>query len=362
MPIVSVELNGSSCRTYLLYHAVSREAILIDPLLDRVGEYVKAIEQTKLQLVYIIDTHTHADHLSGGTILKEHTGCDYVMYNTSNVSGVSLHLHEGLLCRLGRDYVNVRIYHTPGHTKDSVSIVLPDRIFVGDLLFLDEGGAGRLDLPGGDIEEHWDSLQRILGLSDQLVVYPAHDYRGCTPSTIAVQKIRNQYLASRTREEYVAFAKGLRYGPAEWMKRVLQLNEECSETAMRAFVMPNAGNACENVCEVSVAQDVAAPQISAQELQSRCQSAYAPVLLDVREDGELIGDLPAFVGSIHIPVGEVIDRVHEIIVHKAKPIVVVCRSGKRAMRAAGMLVQWGFTHVSVLSGGMLAWRDAGFPF
>ncbi len=356
MSIVSIEMNGRSCRTYLLYHEVSREAILIDPLMNRVQEYVRVIEQTKLELTHIIDTHTHADHLSGGTILKEHTGCDYVMYNSSKVSGVSWSLYEGLLCRLGRDHVNVRIYHTPGHTKDSVSIVLPDRMFVGDLLFLDEGGAGRLDLPGGDIEEHWDSLQRILGLPDHLVIYPAHDYRNCAPSTIAVQKTRNQYLQPRTREEYVAFAKGLRYGPAEWMKRVLQLNEECCEMRMRAFVMPNTGNACENVCESVV--DVSMPRVSVADFYAQYKSSACPVVLDVRETDELIGDLPALPGIIHIPVGQIEERIQELDAHREKPIVVICRSGKRALRAASFLAHVGFGDVSVLSGGMLAWRDA----
>ncbi|MDP3779360.1 MAG: MBL fold metallo-hydrolase [bacterium] len=359
MSIVSVELNGRSCRTYLLYDDVSREAILIDPVIDLVEEYIKTIDQTKMALTHIVDTHTHADHLSGGSILKQHTGCDYVMYQSSNVSGVSWRLQEGTFCRLGRD--RVIIYHTPGHTKDSVSLVLPDRVFVGDLLFLDEGGAGRLDLPGGNVEEHWDSLQRILGLSDHLVVYPAHDYRGCSPSTIAVQKMRNQYLQSRTREEYVAFAKTLRYGPAEWMRQVLQLNEECSEMRMRAYVMPNVGNACENVCESSAANSISIPHISVVDFYAQYESSVRPVLLDVREADELVGDLPALSGIIHIPVGSLERRIQELDLHREELVVVICRSGKRALRAASLLTQAGFSNVSVLSGGMLAWVESGLP-
>lgn len=361
MSIICVELNGRSCRTYLAYDEMSREAIVIDPVIDLVEEYIKTIDQTKLLLTHVIDTHTHADHVSGGMILKEQIGCDYVMHRSSKVSGISWWLHQGICCYLGGE--SVHVMHTPGHTKDSMSLVLSDRVFVGDLLFLDEGGAGRLDLPGGDPGEHWDSLQRILGLPEHLVISPAHDYRNCTPSSIAVQKTRNQFLWPRTREQYMAFAKTLRYGPAEWMKDVLRLNEECSEIKMRAYNVPSAGNACENVCESNVVTGAECPsafipQISTEMFRAQLTCLTPPVLLDVRESDELMGDLPALPGIIHIPVGDVSQRMQELDEYKEKQIVVICRSGLRALRAALMLQDSGFEHVAVLAGGMLAWEDA----
>ena len=362
MNIIYKELNGRSCRTYLVYDDVSRDAILIDPIFGLVDHYLNVLEQMDLLLMYAIDTHTHADHLSGSGLLKEETGCCYLMHRSSNVSCVTSLVDE-CKCRLGS--IPMHILHTPGHTKDSISLIFPNRIFVGDLLFLDEGGAGRLDLPGGDAGEHWDSLQRILGLPDHLIAYPAHDYRNRSASSIAVQKMRNQYLRPRTKDEYLAFAKTLHYGPAEWMKDVLQLNEECQTAALRAYIVPNAGNACENVCEgfaadpVSPLDSVPAMHISVQEFDAQLQSEHVPILLDVREAHELISELPALPGIIHIPVGEIAQRIHELISRKEESIVVICRSGTRALRAASTLIDWGFKHVCVLSGGMLAWEAAG---
>lgn len=357
MDITYDVLNDSSCRTYLIHDEKSDEAILVDPVMDFVDSYVWHMDLAGLTLTHVIDTHMHADHISGSMALKQRTGCEYVMHRSSKVSGVTWRLDEGMH-RLSD--IPLGVMHTPGHTKDSLCLVFPDRVFVGDLLFLDSGGAGRLDLPGGDVGEHWDSLQRILGLPERLIVYPAHDYRNCVPSSIGVQKTRNTFLTPRTKDEYIAFAKALGYGPAEWMRDVLRLNEACCLADLRAYVPPQLGNCCESVCEGSITTDSVStensvPYILAQELHTRCQSSFIPILVDVRESDELIGDLQAIQGIIHIPVGQIAERIDELVMHKQEPIVMVCRSGKRALRAALILTQAGFTNVSVLEGGMLAW-------
>lgn len=357
MNIVYEELNGRSCRTYLIHDEKSCEAILVDPVNDFVDSYLWHIDLAGLTLTHVFDTHTHADHISGSTALRERIGCEYVMHRSSKVAGVTWRLDEGMH-RLGS--IPLGVMHTPGHTKDSVSLIFPDRIFVGDLLFLEGGGAGRLDLPGGDAGDHWDSLQRILGLPERLIVYPAHDYRNCEPSDIGVQKSRNIFLAPRTKNAYLAFAKTLGYGPAEWMRDVLRLNEACCLADLYAYIPPRSENCCENVCESSGSIDDTAvensvPHISAQELRARCQIPFAQILVDVRESDELVGDLPALLGIIHIPVGQMRDRIDELTAYKKKSIVMICRSGKRALQAALVLTQAGFTDVCVLEGGMLAW-------
>jgi len=356
MDITYEVLNDSSCRTYLIHDEKSDEAILIDPIMDFADYYIRHLNLGGLTLTHVIDTHTHADHISGSTALKERIGCEYVMHRSSRVSGVTWRLDEGMH-RIGD--IPLGVMHTPGHTKDSISLVLPDRVFVGDCLFLNEGGAGRLDLPGGDAGEHWDSLQRILGLPERLTVYPAHDYRGCLPSSIGMQKTRNVFLAPRTRDEYLAFAKGLGYGPAGWMHDVLRLNEACCLADLRAYVPPQLGNCCESVCESTgdAAHESSVAHISVEELHTRCLSSFAPILVDVREHDELIGDLPALLGIIHIPVGQISERIDELAIHKQKSIVVICRSGKRALRAALILTEMGFMDASVLTGGMLAWAE-----
>lgn len=357
MDIIYEELNGGSCRTYLIYDEKSEEAIIVDPVMDFADSYLLHLDLAGLALTYIIDTHTHADHISGSTALQYRTGCEYVMHRSSRVSGVTWRFDEGMH-RLGD--IPLGVMHTPGHTKDSICLVFPDRIFVGDLLFLDAGGAGRLDLPGGNAGEHWDSLQRILGLPERLIVYPSHDYRNCVPSSIGFQKTRNAFLVPRTRDEYLAFAKGLGYSPAEWMRDVLRLNEACCLSDLHAYVPPQSGNCCENVCESNaitdgVVAENSVPHILASELRARCQCSSAPILVDVRESDELVGDLRAMPGIIHIPVGQIADRIGELVAHKEKVIVMICRSGRRALQAALALMEAGFTNVSVLEGGMLAW-------
>lgn len=351
------QFDKRSCRGYVAYDDVSYKGVVIDPVIDCVDDYLEMFRQWGIQLTHVVDTHHHADHLSGGAMLKERTGCEYLMHRSSNVSAVTSYLDEGRCC-IGD--IPVQVMHTPGHTKDSITLILLDGlILVGDLLFLDEGGAGRLDLPGGDAGEHWDSLQRILGLPDDLIICPAHDYRNCSPSTIAVQKIRNQFLAPRTRDEYRAFTNKLRYGPAEWMKDVLRLNEECSLPAMLAYTPPSVANACENVCEggMPVDSSTSVPYISAQELNAQLASSFVPILLDVRENEELTSELAALPGIIHISVGRIGECMQELNAYREKPIVVICRSGVRAARVASALMEAGFPHVSVLSGGMLAWRE-----
>ena len=357
MDITYDVLNDSSCRTYIIYNEQSKEAIFIDPVMDFVDSSMRYLDLTGLTLTHVIDTHTHADHISGSTALKQRTGCEYVMHRSSKVAGITWRLDEGMH-RLGA--IPLGVVHTPGHTKDSISLILPDRVFVGDLLFLDAGGAGRLDLPGGDVGEHWDSLQRILGLPERLIVYPAHDYRNCVPSSIGMQKMRNTFLAARTKDEYLAFANGLQYGPAEWMRDVLRLNTACVLADLRAYVLPQLEHCCENVCESGAITDGAStensmPHISTQELRTRCQSSSAPILVDVRESDELVGDLQALPGVIHIPIGRMTERIDELAEHKHKSMVMICRSGKRALRAALVLAEAGFTDISVLDGGMLAW-------
>lgn len=359
MDITYDTLSDSSCRTYLIHDEKSNEAILVDPLMDFVDYYVWHLDLNGLTLTHVIDTHTHADHISGSAALQERTRCEYVMHRSSRVLGVTWRLDEGMH-RLGD--IPLGVMHTPGHTKDSLCLVFPDRIFVGDLLFLDAGGAGRLDLPGGDAGEHWDSIQRILGLPERLIIYPAHDYRDCIPSSIKVQKARNAFLTPRTRDEYLAFAKGLSYGPAQWMHDVLRLNTKCVLADLLAYVPPQSGNCCENVCEGNTIADGTSAEksvahISASELRSRYQNqnVSVPILVDVRESDELVGDLQAMPDIIHIPIGQIIERIDELATYKQKPIVMICRSGTRALRAACILIQAGFTDVCVLDGGMLAW-------
>ena len=142
------QLNPGGCRTYLVGKQGIKEVALIDPVLDRLDIYLMFLRKENLKLTTVIDTHTHADHITAGPALRDLTGCDYVMHAAAPAGCVSKRLSDGQLLRFAG--LEAKVLHTPGHTNDAVCLVLPDRIFTGDTLFLDDGGAGRDDLPGGD--------------------------------------------------------------------------------------------------------------------------------------------------------------------------------------------------------------------
>jgi rhodanese-related sulfurtransferase len=226
---------------------------------------------------------------------------------------------------------------------------------------LDDGGAGRDDLPGGDPEEHWESLQQLLALPERLIVYPAHEYRNRQASSLGQQKLHNPVLQLRTKDEYARYVEELRLGPAEWMKDVLRANYACARDPKAAWI-PVDVPACEVKGTLAVGvneQQVAAMPVA--ELKRRLDAGQAPVLVDVRETHELRDELGHLPGIRHVPVGSLSSRLVELEPDKDREIVTVCRSGGRATTAAQILQQAGFTHVQSLDGGMTAWRMAGYP-
>ncbi len=343
------QLNPHACRTYLV--GSEGEATIIDPVLEHLEAYLELLEREKLRLTHVIDTHTHADHISGAAALKDLTGCEYLMHKSAPAHCVTFRVADGFQLQLAG--VPVEIMHTPGHTQDSICLVFPDQILTGDTLFLDEGGAGRDDLPGGDPGAHWESLQRILELPEHLVVYPAHEYHNRQPSSLGVQKQRNPHLKPRSKDEFVRYVEDLKLGPADWMKKVLKVNYACARDPRAAWV-PVDVPACEVKGTLSV-NDQQVANIPPEELKQRPD----PVLLDVRESKELEGELGHLPGIKHIPIGSLTSRLSEL--DPDREIVTICRTGGRAHTAAQILMQVGFKKVKVLEGGMRHWKELGLP-
>ena len=349
------QLNPHSCRSYLV--SDGREAVLIDPVLDHFKDYTELVDKEGLILFAVVDTHTHADHISACAALKDRFGCFYVMHSLSKAECVDRPVDDGMKYTLF-DTLPVEIWHTPGHTQDSICIILPDRVYAGDTLFLDDGGAGRDDLPGGDPGAHWESLRRLAGLSDGLTVFPAHDYRSRKPSSLGRQKQTNPHLKERSKEEFVSYLEDLRLGPAEWMKDVLTANYSCARDPKAAWI-PVDSPACEvkGTLDIGVNEVNVAP-ISALELKNALAAgANDLVLIDVRESEELAGRLGHLEGIVHIPIGDLAHRLSELDDYKNRDIVVVCHSGSRAHTAAQIMTMTGFSRVRVLRGGMMAWRS-----
>jgi sulfur dioxygenase len=351
------QLNPHACRSYLVAPEGGREGVLIDPVLDHLGDYLQLVQAGGLRLAAVVDTHTHADHISGAAALKDLLDCPYLMHEDAPAPCADFRVYDGFEwdC-LGAP---VRVMHTPGHTQDSICLLFPEWIFTGDTLFLDEGGAGRDDLPGGDPGRHWESLKRLSRLPHHLVVYPAHDYRGRRPSSLGRQKRSNPHLQQRSREEFVRYLEDLRLGAADWMKDVLKANYACARDP-RAVWVPVDAPACEvrGTLDPGVnAIEVASITVAA--LRSRLVSTDGPLLLDVREESELSDELGHIEGIVHIPIGSLAHRLQEVedrLGGREGQVVTICRSGARAHTAAQILRQAGFTGVAVLAGGMVAWN------
>ena len=214
----------SSTYTYLLASRPGGEALLIDPVKSEVERYLRLLEELDVRLVFAVDTHVHADHVTGLGALREATDCVTVMGGQSRAECVSRRVSEGE--ELNVDGLVLRALYTPGHTDDSYSFVMPDRVFTGDTLLI--RGTGRTDFQNGDPRAQYDSLfGKLLCLPDATLVYPAHDYKGWTVSTIAEERAHNPRLQVGSEAEYVALMRGLKLDDPKQMDVAIPANLAC---------------------------------------------------------------------------------------------------------------------------------------
>jgi len=218
----------SSTYTYLLAARVGGEALLIDPVQDQTGLYLQLIEELGLKLVIAVDTHTHADHITALGDLRSATACTTLMGERTRAECVSAQFRDGEV--LGCDGVQLRALYTPGHTDESFSLVGADRVFTGDVLLI--RGTGRTDFQNGDPRDSYDSIfNKLLRLPDETLIYPAHDYRGCTVSTIAEERQWNPRLQVQSVEEYVGLMNDLRLPSPKLMDVAVPANLRCGRAA-----------------------------------------------------------------------------------------------------------------------------------
>lgn len=218
----------SSTWTYLLASGMEREALLIDPCRTNVEQYLRIIHELDLRLVRAIDTHTHADHVTALGPLQDRTGCVTVMGERTRAECVSQRVRDDEI--LDVDGIRLRALYTPGHTDESFSFVLdPDRpkaVFTGDVLLI--RGTGRTDFQNGDAGLSYDSItQRLFPLPDETLVYPAHDYKGETCSSIGEEKRHNPRIAGRNRDEYIAIMSALNLPRPRMMDTAVPANLRC---------------------------------------------------------------------------------------------------------------------------------------
>lgn len=218
----------SSTYTYLLASARGREALIIDPVKEQLAHYLAAIHDLDLKLVKAIDTHTHADHITALGDLRAATACVTIMGEFTRAECVSMHVSEGDIVDV--DGVRLQALYTPGHTNESFSFVLapaaPKAVFTGDVLLI--RGTGRTDFQGGDPHKSWDSIvNKLFRLPDDTTLYPAHDYKGWTASSIGEERRHNPRLAGKTEAEYVAIMQSLNLPNPKLMDVAVPANLAC---------------------------------------------------------------------------------------------------------------------------------------
>jgi len=330
----------SSTYTYLLASRPGGEALLIDPVKEEAARYGQLLEELGVKLVFAVDTHVHADHVTALGALRETHGCTTIMGEHTRAECVSHKVRDGEVIAI--DGIALRAMYTPGHTDDSYSFLLGDRVFTGDTLLI--RSTGRTDFQNGDARAQYDSLfNRLLPLPDETLVYPAHDYKGWTVSTIGEERRHNPRLQVASVDDYVALMGSLNLPHPRMMDVAVPANLGCGLKRPAPWVgaaQPSAG-----LDEVSVGW-----------LREHLDEVR---VLDVREPEERVDDLGHIAGSEHVPLGRVDAEV--LGWDRAKPVATVCRSGGRSALAAKKLLQLGFEHVANVTGGMLAWRAQGLP-
>lgn len=335
------ELNRGKCKTYVVACENTRKALLIDPVREHIGRYLGFLAYHRLSLDAIVDTHTHADHPTAAFQLRDLAQSRLIMHRRAPVPAVDEHVEQGDSIIVG-DCV-LRVLYTPGHTPDSISVVAGDRVFTGDVLLI--GGTGRADFAGGDAGQQFDSItQKLFTLPDKTLMFPAHDYRGNSHSTIGRERATNPRIAGRTREQYIALMASLDFPMPDKIQEVLQPNQTAIDDDRTKFP---------DLSELNRVR-----QLSAAEVAAMLDSA---LLLDVREPDEYSGPLGHIPNSVLIPLRELAGRVQELEPHRERAIIAVCRSGVRSTTAAAMLYGLGFERVFNLKDGMVEWNDRKLP-
>jgi glyoxylase-like metal-dependent hydrolase (beta-lactamase superfamily II)/rhodanese-related sulfurtransferase len=335
------QIATGGCQSYLLGCQATRAAVLIDPELSRLDEYRGLLNQHGLHLRYLVDTHTHADHFSGGRELGRALDAPVVMHRLSPAPHATLRLDEGDMLVAGE--LKLRALHTPGHTRDSMCLAMADRVFTGDTLLI--GGTGRTDLPTGDPHELYESLfDKLLRLPPETLVFPAHDYKGRSHSTIGTELAENPRLQKRERAEFVAMMQSLDLSAPTHLTEALRTNMTGAKPVSQLLA--------EAAARVAF--------ISLDELAARIGgNSRDMVILDLREKEAFeAGHIP---GAVHLPRGQIELRVNTELPDPTAKILTCCEFGKISTLAAATLRELGYLRATALEGGIKAWREAGHP-
>ena len=330
----------SGTYSYILASRAGGEALILDPVLEKVDRYCQLLRELDLRLVKAVDTHLHADHVTGLGELRDRTHCVTIMGEQSKADVVAMRVTEG--DRVTIEGISLDVMYTPGHTDDSYSYLMGDRVFTGDTLLI--RGTGRTDFQNGSARAQYESIfNRLLKLPDETMVFPAHDYKGDTVSTIGEERRFNPRLQVRSVDEYV-----------ELMGNLILPNPKMMDVAVPANM------------HVGLHQDDLAGQGQSFTAHEAIDSLGRPdiLLVDLRENSERVkhGTLP---GALHAPypsIGESLEpggMLREVAAATGRRIVFFCAFGERSAMAVAAARQAGLANTAHLAGGIDAWKKTG---
>ena len=341
----------TSTYTYLLADDATREAVIIDPVFEQVERDVALIRELDLRLLAVLETHVHADHLSAQGLLRSRLGAKTVMSERSGAVCADVLVKQGDRVAFGRHALEVR--ETPGHTSGCLTFVChePRMAFTGDALLI--RGCGRTDFQSGDSPTLFRSVrERVFTLPDDTLIYPAHDYKGRTVSTVGEEKRHNPRLgADRSLDEFAHIMAELKLPYPRKMDVSVPANLACGLPAE-----PSAATAADLAWAPIALSAAGVPELGADWLAS---SGARLTVLDVREPNEFLGPMGHIPGSELVPLSTLASRAQTL--PRELPIVAVCRSGGRSGKAALQLSALGFARVASLRGGMSDWTERKLP-
>jgi glyoxylase-like metal-dependent hydrolase (beta-lactamase superfamily II)/rhodanese-related sulfurtransferase len=332
--------NVSCTYTYILANRTGGEALIIDPVADKVDQYLKLIQELDVKLMKAIDTHCHADHISGIGSLRDLTECITVMGMNTSADLVSMRVEEGDLINL--EGISLEVLYTPGHTDDSYCFILNNHIFTGDTLLIK--GTGRTDFQNGDPLMAYDSLfNKILKLEDHVVVHPGHDYNGFTSSTIGEERAYNPRLQVSSAAEYADIMNNLNLPNPKIMDQAIPSN-------------------------LSIGLSLNDPNLQKYTLSTKdiqkLLITESLLFVDLREEVERIKE-GAIPNSVYLPYEPLINArkltnsLKKLLHKQEKFLIVYCAYGERSAIALQKLLEAGSKNAYHLLGGLAEWKKLG---
>jgi glyoxylase-like metal-dependent hydrolase (beta-lactamase superfamily II)/rhodanese-related sulfurtransferase len=328
----------SSTYTYLVIDSSSKEAIIIDSAIDTVERDIKLIEQLEINLKYALETHVHADHITGSGVLRNRLGAQYVISEASKVNCADILIKDGEKLSFGD--TEILAISTPGHTDACTSYYMNGKVFTGDALLI--RGCGRTDFQDGSPDKLFHSVrEKLFKLPDETIVFPAHDYKGHTRSSIAEEKKWNPRLRlSNSLDDFRNIMNNLNLPHPKQIDRAVPGNNACGLKDIQDLEPTYS--------------DSGTPSISVSQFHEYPLDDFN--IIDVRSSEEYMGELGHIEKSILIELDDDFkDKLSSL--DKEKRTVFVCRVGQRSELATKIAMELGFMHPMNLLGGMIEWRS-----